>query len=103
MTEKGALMNTEDRAFARAEVADEVSKWTVGLGTIVVALFPLSIPILLLTAVALLPLVLPVIAVGLVVAIVALPVLLVRRLVRVVRGSTRVPTARGHRLEGGRP
>ena len=69
-------MNSE-QATKRAEVVDEVSKWSVGLGIVVVALFPLSIPILVLTAVALVPLAIPLIAV----AILALPVLLGRRLV----------------------
>src|SRR5829696_10574572 len=67
-------MNTQSK---RAEVVDEVSKWGVGLGVVLVALFPLSIPILLLTAVALLPLAVPLIAV----AILAVPIVLGRRLV----------------------
>ena len=74
-------MNTE-RAYRRAEVADEVSKWTVGLGIVVMALFPLSLPILILTGLALAPLLLPLLAVGLVAAVVAVPVLLVRGLAR---------------------
>ena len=49
---KGAVMNAES-ARKRAEVTDEVSKWTVGGGIIAVALFPLAIPIVVLTAVAL--------------------------------------------------
>jgi membrane protein implicated in regulation of membrane protease activity len=75
-------MNPESKAYRTAAVVDEVSKWTVGLGIVGVALFPLSIPFLVLTAVALLPLLAPVIALGLIAGIVALPVLLVRRLVR---------------------
>ena len=71
-------MNTE-RVYRRAEVADEVSKWTVGLGIIVVALFPLSIPILLLTAVAVLPLMLLAVPLLLVGALLAVPVKLIRR------------------------
>ena len=61
-----------------SDVAYEVSVWAVGGGIIVTALFPLAIPILVLTAVAVLPLVLPVVAVGLAVALVALPVLAAR-------------------------
>ncbi|MFL5906069.1 MAG: hypothetical protein ACJ75Z_00550 [Solirubrobacterales bacterium] len=82
-------MNTEERAFARAEVADEVSKWTVGAGVILVALFPLSLPILILTAVALLPLLLLAVPLLLVAALVAAPVALVRR-----RRRRAGPTAR---------
>jgi hypothetical protein len=70
---------------ASPEALDELAKWTVGPGILIVALFPLAIPILVLTAVALIPLVLPVVALGLVVAVVAAPVLLVRRGVRSFR------------------
>ena len=71
-------MNAES-ARKRAEVADEVSKWTVGAGIIAVALFPLAIPIVVLTAVALLPLLVPLAAIGMLAGVVAAPVLLVRR------------------------
>jgi membrane protein implicated in regulation of membrane protease activity len=74
-------MNAESRARSRAEVVDEVSKWTVGLGILGVALAPLALPIIVLTAAALLPL----LVVPLALAIVAAPVLLVRGLVRRVR------------------
>jgi hypothetical protein len=79
-------MNAES-ARKRAEVADEVSKWTVGAGIIAVALFPLAIPIVVLTAVALLPLLVPLAAIGVLAGVVALPVMVVRRL-------------RGHRASG---
>jgi hypothetical protein len=75
-------MNAETSAGSRAEIVDEVSKWAVGAGILVTALAPLSLPILILTAVALLPLVVPLLAMGLVVAVIALPVLLLRRLGR---------------------
>jgi membrane protein implicated in regulation of membrane protease activity len=75
-------MNAESTARSRAEVVDEVSKWTVGGGILAVALFPLAIPIIALTAIALLPLLIPVIAIGLLAGIVAAPVWLVRRLGR---------------------
>lgn len=77
-------MNTE-RAFRRAEVVDEVSKWTVGAGILVVALAPLSLPILVLTAVALLPLLVPLLALGLIAAVVAAPIVLARRAWRGIR------------------
>lgn len=75
-------MNNESRARQRAEVIDEVSKWTVGAGILTVALAPLALPILVLTAVALLPLLVPVLALGLVAGVLYLPV-------RVVRGIRR--------------
>lgn len=69
-------MDVETSARSRAEIVDEVSKWGVGGGILVTALAPLSLPILILTAVALLPLVVPLLAV----AIIAVPVLLLRKL-----------------------
>lgn len=76
---------SSEKAIKRAETVDEVSKWTVGLGITVVALFPLSIPILVLTAVALVPLAVPLIAIAILVAVVAGPLLLARRLARRIR------------------
>lgn len=57
----------------------------VGGGLIVMALFPLSIPILGLTLVALLPLAPFALAAGLIAALVAVPVLLLRGLRRLLR------------------
>lgn len=75
-------MNAESTATSRAEIADEISKWAVGGGIIITALFPLALPIIALTAIAVIPLLLPAIAVGLLVVVVALPIMLVRSLVR---------------------
>jgi len=75
------------------EVVDEVSKWGVGLGTLGVALAPLSIPFLILTAVALVPLLLPLLAAGLLFAVLATPVLLIRGAVRRIRGGVSSPGA----------
>ena len=66
-----------------AELVEETSTWLVGGGVITLALFPLALPIVALTAIALIPFLLPVVAVGVVVAVVAFPVLLVRRGLRV--------------------
>jgi hypothetical protein len=74
-------MNTES-GRKRAEVADEISKWTVGGGIVTMVLFPLALPILALTAVALLPLLVPVLAVGILAGVVYLPVTLARRIRR---------------------
>jgi hypothetical protein len=78
-------MNAEPAARARAEVADEISKWSVGLGIITFALFPLALPFLILTAVAVLPLLLPALAVGLLIGVAAVPILAVRSLGRAIR------------------
>jgi hypothetical protein len=73
-------MDAEMRARSRAQSLDEIWKWTVGAGILVVALAPLSLPILILTIVALLPLAVPLIAVALIAGVVALPVMLLWRL-----------------------
>jgi hypothetical protein len=81
-------MNTET-ARRRAEVVDEVSKWTVGAGIVVVALAPLAIPIVVLTGVALLPLLIPAIPLALIAGIVYLPVKIVRGVRRRRKESVR--------------
>lgn len=58
----------------------------VGGGIITVVLFPLALPIILLTAAAAIPVPL---AVGLVIAVFAAPILLLRRLLQAVRISHR--------------
>jgi hypothetical protein len=83
-------MDAETRARNRAEVVTEVSKWTVGAGILMVALAPLALPIIILTIVAILPLALPLLAIGLLVAIVALPAMLIRKLGRSVSRRRRV-------------
>jgi hypothetical protein len=78
-------MDIDEKARRRAEVVDEVSKWTVGAGILVVALAPLAIPILVLTGVALLPLLVPLIPIGLIAGLIYLPI----RLVRSIRNRRR--------------
>ena len=51
-------MSTSAAAPAGADLAEELSRWLVGAGIITVALFPLAIPALVLTAVLAAPLVL---------------------------------------------
>jgi hypothetical protein len=82
-------MNADSTARNRAEIVDEVSKWTVGGGILLVALAPLALPILILTLVAVLPLAVPLLAVGLLAAVVALPAMLIRKLGRSVSGVGR--------------
>jgi uncharacterized membrane protein len=94
-----------DTARSRAQAADEIWKWTVGAGILVVALAPIALPILILTIVALLPLAVPLLAIGLVAGVLTLPVMLVRKLRRSVsvfgprrsRAAERAPrAATGH-------
>ena len=68
-----------------ADLARELSEWAVGLGIIAVALFPLAVPLVALTALAALPLVL----LALVAALLALPFLAIRGLVRRVMAHRR--------------
>jgi hypothetical protein len=80
-------MNADRKSPSTVEVIDEVSKWGVGAGIVVVALAPLAIPIIVLTLVALLPLLVPAIPLALIAGIVYLPVRLVRGLRRRRRAS----------------
>ena len=73
-------MNADRRSPGRTEIIEEVSKWGVGAGILVVALAPLAIPILVLTLVALLPLLLPAIPLALIAGLAYLPVRAVRRI-----------------------
>jgi membrane protein implicated in regulation of membrane protease activity len=91
-------MNPESTQRQKYEVVEEVSKWTVGLGVLTFALFPLALPILALTAIAVLPLLIPAVALGLLMGLVALPVRLFRRRLRrrprrspLQVGTTRTP------------
>jgi membrane protein implicated in regulation of membrane protease activity len=81
-------MDTESKSRTRAENLDEVWKWTVGGGILLMALAPLALPILILTLVAVLPLAVPLFAIGVLAAAVAVPAMLVRKLGRSV-GRTR--------------
>ena len=74
------------------DLAGELAALGVGGGVITMAAFPLALPIILLTVAAVTPLVLVTLAVGLVLAILAAPVLLVRQVRRSIRsGSGRLP------------
>jgi hypothetical protein len=85
-------MNSESKARERAEVIEEFSKWGVGAGILMVALAPLAIPILVLTGVALLPLLVPLVPLALIAGLIYLPVRVIRRIRRrrrpLGRGST---------------
>ena len=59
-----------------ADVVDGTIPVAAGLGILTVSLFPFAVPVLALTAVALIPLLL----IGLVVGLIAAPILLLRRL-----------------------
>ena len=79
----------EYREHSTGESVAAASGWLVGGGLITLALFPLAIPILVLTAIAVLPFLLVPLAGALVAGLVAVPVLLVRRLVRSVKRPPR--------------
>jgi hypothetical protein len=66
----------------RTDVVEGAVGALVGIGILILALFPLAIPLIALTAVALLPLLVPVLALALVAAVLAAQVALVRRLGR---------------------
>ena len=96
-------MGARPQGRSLGKLVDELSTWGVGLGTITLALFPLAIPIVLLTVVAVLPLVVIGLVGGLLAAVLALPVLLWRRIRRPGRpapggGSVR-ETVRSARLD----
>ena len=48
-------MSTQPATASYPELVDEVSGWLVGGGILTMALFPLALPLLLLTAVAAIP------------------------------------------------
>jgi hypothetical protein len=100
-------MDAETTARARAQGLDEIWKWTVGAGILVVALAPLALPILILTIAATLPLLVPLLAVGLLVGALALPVVLFRRVGHSVsrirpRRRERAEPLTGHQLSASR-
>ena len=79
------------------ELAQYFISTSVGLGMLIMVLAPFAIPFLALTALFALPLLLPVILLALIGAIVAAPVLLVRRRVRRFRDQTAATSGRRHR------
>ena len=68
--------NRRADAHSAAEVADTLGEWGVGAGMVTLALFPLAIPFVALTAVALLPLLAPVLVLGVVAGLLPIPALL---------------------------
>jgi len=73
----------------RGEVVDEASKWLVGGGILTMALAPFALPAIALLLIAALPLVALGLAGGLLAAIVIGPIVLVRALVRRIKGRER--------------
>jgi Flp pilus assembly protein TadB len=88
-----ARERTDTSAGTGAPSWGEVARFgitaSVGLGMLIMVLAPFAIPILVLAAVFAIPLLLPVLALALVAGIVAVPVLLVRRLTARPRRSER--------------
>jgi hypothetical protein len=63
-----------------SDLAEEFTFWAVGGGILIVALFPVALPILLLTAAFVVPFLFAGLAIALVVGVAAAPILLLRRL-----------------------
>ncbi|HWT24693.1 MAG TPA: hypothetical protein VN213_14405 [Solirubrobacteraceae bacterium] len=82
------------------EVADEMAAIATGGAILTFALFPFAVPMIALTIIALVPLLVVGLAAGLVVALFAAPVVMVRRLRRRCRGHRHhgVVAARRDRL-----
>jgi len=78
-------MSTKPTTPTPAEVVQEVGAWTVGGGIIIMALFPLALPLIILTVASVIPLLVAALALGLVAAVVASAVTLLRRLGRAIR------------------
>jgi hypothetical protein len=92
-------MTTRTAQHSYLEVLDESIFWLVGGGILTVALFPISLPLILLTVAGVLPFLLVPAALTLVAAIVAAPVLLGRAL---WRWAARHPTLEGTSNRHGR-
>jgi hypothetical protein len=75
-------MTTTSTVDSTTEVIEEASSFLVAGGILTFALAPLALPIIALTVVALIPIAAIGAVVGLAAAVVAAPILLVRRLVR---------------------
>ena len=75
-------MSTNPTSPTSAELFDEASNWAVGGGIITLALFPLAIPGLIILLIGAIPLLLLAVPIGLLVALVVLPILVVRGFVR---------------------
>ena len=71
-------MNAERKSPGNREFVDELSKWGVGAGILVVAIAPLAIPILVLTLATVALLAVPALPLVLVAGLVYLPIRIVR-------------------------
>jgi hypothetical protein len=89
MKRKDSRMSTQRTQHSPPEVLDEAATWLVGGGILTMALFPLSLPLLLLTAASLVPFLVVPLAGALIAAVAAVPILLARRLARWVIGARR--------------
>jgi hypothetical protein len=88
-------MSSRPTTPSDGDLLSEAGLWLAGGGILTVALFPLSLPLLLLTVAAVLPfLVIPLVG-ALVAAVVAVPILLARRLWRWVSAYPRAAARMG--------
>jgi hypothetical protein len=87
-------MSTRPTPVTPGEFVVEISGWAVGGGILTMALFPLALPIILLTAAAAIPFLLVALAFGLVIFVLAAPIVLLRRLRPPVQVSRRLQSGR---------
>jgi hypothetical protein len=95
-------MPSQPSTQSSIEVVNGVSVGLVGVGIVTIALFPLALPILILTAVSVVPFLIPLLALGLLAAVVAFPIWLIRSLRRLLMRRPRPsgPAVLGQRLRG---
>ena len=91
-------MSSKAPTHSYPDVLDELSGWLFGVGVLTLALGPLALPLIALTAIAVLPLLLLPLAAGLVLTVVAAPLVLARSLWR----SSRARGARSASRLGGK-
>jgi hypothetical protein len=87
-------MPTHGAKTSASDLAWELSDWNVGAGIVMTALFPLALPMLVLTLVATIPLLLIGLVGGLAVAVVAAPVVVLWRLGRLATRALRSVTGK---------
>lgn len=78
-------MHTGPATPPASEIAGELAGWMAGGGILTMMLFPLALPLIALLAITALPLVLLALVGGLAAALVTVPFLLVRRVIRALR------------------
>jgi hypothetical protein len=75
-------MVTDTNQSEWVEISDRVATWSVGVGTLVVSFFALSLPIIMLALAALVLLLVPAVVIGLIASIAGIPIVLGKRVLR---------------------